>query len=53
MEALSTFFTDKENPNNEKKRPYLRDIFKVAKQEERFERGEIGMLQQSPSSVIV
>jgi len=41
MEALSTFFTDKENPNNEKKRPYLRDIFKVAKQEERFKRGEI------------
>lgn len=42
MEALSTFFTDKENPNNENKRPYLRDIFKVAKQEERFKRGEIG-----------
>ncbi|KXJ97448.1 hypothetical protein Micbo1qcDRAFT_7936 [Microdochium bolleyi] len=41
MEALSTFFTDKENPNNEKKRPYLRDIFKVARQEERFGRGEI------------
>ncbi|CAM1502993.1 Fc.00g077690.m01.CDS01 [Cosmosporella sp. VM-42] len=40
-EALSAFFTDKENPANAKKRPYLNEIFKVAKQEERFKNGEI------------
>ena len=41
-EALSAFFADKENPANAKKRPYLNEIFKVAKQEERFKNGEIG-----------
>lgn len=41
-EALSAFFADKENPANAKKRPYLNEIFKVAKQEERFQNGEIG-----------
>ena len=44
-EALSAFFTDKENPANGKKRPYLNEIFKVAKQEERFKNGEIGKLR--------
>ncbi|KAF7558703.1 hypothetical protein G7046_g5458 [Stylonectria norvegica] len=40
-EALSAFFTDKENPANSRKRPYLDEIFRVAKQEERFMNGEI------------
>lgn len=42
IEALSTFFTDKENPANARKKPYLNEIFRVAKQEERFLKGEIG-----------
>lgn len=42
MDALSTFFSDKENGNNAKKKPYLKEIFKVARQEERYKNGEIG-----------
>lgn len=41
-EALSSFFGDAENPNNAKKRPYLKEIFRVAKYEERYKNGEIG-----------
>lgn len=41
-EALSAFFADKENSANLKKRPYLNEIFKVARQEERFKKEEIG-----------
>ncbi|KAM0341152.1 hypothetical protein ACHAPU_010167 [Fusarium lateritium] len=41
IEALSGFFADKENPANAKKRPFLNEIFKVAKQEERFKKEEI------------
>ncbi|KAK5652525.1 hypothetical protein OQA88_10431 [Cercophora sp. LCS_1] len=44
MESLSSFFNDN-NPtgksNNAKKKPYLKEIFKVAKHEEQFRRGEI------------
>ena len=39
-EALSAFFMD--NDANAKKRPYLNEIFKMARQEERFKNGEIG-----------
>lgn len=39
-EALSSFFMD--NDLNAKKRPYLCEIFKVARQEERYKNGEIG-----------
>lgn len=39
-EALSAFFMD--NETNAKKRPYLNEIFKMARQEERFKNGEIG-----------
>jgi hypothetical protein len=42
IEALSGFFADKDNPANAKKRPFLNEIFKVAKQEERFKKEEIG-----------
>ncbi|KAG6021053.1 hypothetical protein E4U41_002632 [Claviceps citrina] len=38
-EALSSFFLD--NETNAKKRPYLSEIFKMARQEERFRNGEI------------
>ncbi|POR32148.1 Uncharacterized protein TPAR_07658 [Tolypocladium paradoxum] len=38
-EALSAFFMD--NETNAKKRPYLNEIFKMARQEERFKNGEI------------
>ncbi|KAG5922871.1 hypothetical protein E4U42_005184 [Claviceps africana] len=38
-EALSSFFLD--NETNAKKRPYLTEIFKMARQEERFQAGEI------------
>lgn len=41
-EALSSFFSDPENPGNKKKRPFLNEIFKVARYEERFKNGEIG-----------
>lgn len=41
-EPLSAFFADKKNPANGKKRPYLNEIFRVAKHEERFKNGEIG-----------
>nr|XP_036584700.1 DUF2841 domain-containing protein [Colletotrichum truncatum]KAF6794350.1 DUF2841 domain-containing protein [Colletotrichum truncatum] len=40
-EAMSAFFSDKENKANAKKKPYLDEIFKVAKGEERYKRGEI------------
>ncbi|ODA81218.1 hypothetical protein RJ55_04182 [Drechmeria coniospora] len=38
-EALSAFFMD--NESNAKKRPYLNEIFKMARQEERFKNEEI------------
>ncbi|KAB5570377.1 hypothetical protein GE09DRAFT_1217816 [Coniochaeta sp. 2T2.1] len=41
MDALSSFFSDKENNNNSKKKPFLKEIFKVARFEERFLNGEI------------
>ncbi|OAA54101.1 hypothetical protein SPI_09035 [Niveomyces insectorum RCEF 264] len=40
-EVLSGFFTDKDAPNNARKRPYLAEIFLLAKNEERFRNGEI------------
>ncbi|TDZ60737.1 Uncharacterized protein CTRI78_v004777 [Colletotrichum trifolii] len=39
-EAMSAFFSDKENKANAKKKPYLDEIFKVARGEERYKRGE-------------
>lgn len=43
-EALSGFFSvaDKDNNNNARKKPFLKEIFKVAKAEERYRNGEIG-----------
>jgi len=42
MEGLSGFFNDNDKNNNGKKKPYLKEIFKVARHEEQFRRGEIG-----------
>lgn len=44
MEALSAWFADTESPNNAKKRPILKEIFKVAKMEEKYKNNEIGGL---------
>ena len=41
-EAMSNWFADKEHPGNADKRPFLREIFMVAKKEERYKAGEIG-----------
>ncbi|KAJ0317232.1 hypothetical protein COL5a_011209 [Colletotrichum fioriniae] len=38
---MSAFFADKENKTNAKKKPYLDEIFKVAKMEERYKNGEV------------
>jgi hypothetical protein len=44
MEAMSNWFNDKEHPENAQKRPFLKEIFKIAKAEERYKNGEIGEL---------
>lgn len=49
LDALSGFFADKENPGNNRKKPYLTEIFKVARQQERFKNDEIGKLGPTPS----
>jgi len=41
IEAMSTWFADKEHPENEQKRPFLKEIFKVAKQQERYKDGAL------------
>ncbi|KAF7515106.1 hypothetical protein G7054_g14758 [Neopestalotiopsis clavispora] len=43
MEALKGWFQDSNSPTNGAKKPYLEEIFKIAKQEERFRDGQIGM----------
>ena len=42
MEAMSNWFNEAEHPENLAKKPYLKEIFKVAKAEERYKNGEIG-----------
>lgn len=42
MESLRQFFEDPVKPNNAKKRPILKELFRVAKLEERYKRNEIG-----------
>ena len=41
-EALSTWFKDPENPENMFRAPLIRELFKVARYEERYKNGEIG-----------
>lgn len=50
MEAMGGFFNDRANPNQAKKKPFLKEIFKVAKVEEQFKRGEIGWFHRSLSN---
>jgi hypothetical protein len=42
FEALSTWFSDKATPSNMNKKAILKEIFKVARQEERFRDNQIG-----------
>jgi hypothetical protein len=47
-DALSSFFSDKDNTNNLKKKRYLKELFKLAKAEERYRNGEIGKTRPFP-----
>ena len=42
MDCLSNWFKNPEHPKNAEKRPFLREIFKVAKMQERFKNNELG-----------
>jgi hypothetical protein len=44
MEAMSIWFNDADHPENLSKKPFLKEIFKVAKAQERYKNGEIGEL---------
>ncbi len=44
METLSSWFADRTHPNNAKKENMLKELFSVAKMEERYRRNEIGTL---------
>jgi hypothetical protein len=44
MDSLANFFADTSKPKNAKKKPILKELFKVAKMEERYKRNEIGAL---------
>jgi len=40
-DTLASFFSDKDNASNLKRKPFLKELFKVAKVEEQFKRDEI------------
>jgi hypothetical protein len=42
MELVTNWFSDKEHPENAAKKILLKEIFKVAKAEERYKNGELG-----------
>lgn len=42
MDSLWTWFQDPNKPKNARKRPILKELFKVAKMEEKYKRNEIG-----------
>ena len=42
MDSLATWFADPNKPKNARKRPILKELFRVAKMEERYKRNEIG-----------
>jgi hypothetical protein len=44
MGSMSNWFNDKEHPENAAKQVFLEEIFKVAKAEERYNNGEIGII---------
>ncbi|KAK3903330.1 hypothetical protein C8A05DRAFT_14709, partial [Staphylotrichum tortipilum] len=41
MESLAVFFQDQTKPQNAQKRPIMKELFRVARMEESFRRGEI------------
>lgn len=41
---MNTWYAEKDHPDNQKKRPFIVEIFKVAKQHERYMKGEVGKL---------
>lgn len=47
-EALSPFFLDKKNPGNSRRKVYLKEIFQIARAQERFLNGEIGTFGNHP-----
>lgn len=53
MEAMSNWFSDKASPGNESKRAFLKDIFKVARHQERYKNGEIGQSQVNSKTILV
>lgn len=44
QEAMASWFNDKDKPKNAEKKVFLSDIVRVARMEERYRKGEIGML---------
>jgi hypothetical protein len=44
MVSISNWFNDKEHPENAAKQVFLEEIFNVAKAEERYNNGEIGII---------
>jgi hypothetical protein len=44
MESMNNWFNDKDHPENMEKKKYLKEIFKIAKQQERYKSGQIGAL---------
>lgn len=53
MEGLSNWFNDKDHVDNAKKRPFLKEIFRVAKAEESYNRGEHGKFKLLTSLVFL
>jgi hypothetical protein len=45
MEMMTPWFNEQGHPENAAKKPFFKEIFKVAKAEERYKNGEIGKLR--------
>jgi len=48
LEVMAPWFNDKEHPENAAKKPYFKEIFKVARAEERFRNDEIDATTRIP-----
>ncbi len=53
VQVMSSWFADKEHPENEQKRPFLKEIFKVATIQERYKNGEIGQSSTLPTESVI
>lgn len=49
MEQMNVFFSNPDQPKNKEKKKYLKEIFKVAKQQERYRAGQLRKLVPTPS----